>query len=156
MKRVAFAVAAAVAACSPQPAPSAPANDTSNDTSQTALQQVPLAVVSDSGTHAFTVEVARTLEEQEMGLMFRKALAPDHGMIFPYNPPRPVAFWMHNTLIPLDIIYVRADGTISSINNAKPLDDKPIPSGEPIALVLEIAGGRAAELGIEAGDKVEW
>ena len=115
-----------------------------------------LTIASASGTHRFTVDVAATPEQQEKGLMFVKHLAPDRGMIFPYDPPQPVAFWMHNTLIPLDIIYIRADGTIARIANAKPLDDTPLPSGEPIAAVLEIAGGRAAELGIGEGDKVNW
>ena len=88
--------------------------------------------------------------------MFRKELAPDRGMVFPYDPPQIVAFWMKNTLIPLDIIYIRSDGTIARIVNAKALDETPLPAGEPIALVLEIRGGRAAELGIREGDKVDW
>ena len=117
---------------------------------------VPLTIHSRSGVHRFTVEVARTLEQQERGLMFVRSLAPNRGMIFPYDPPQEVAFWMRNTLIPLDIIYVRADGRIARIANAKPLDETPLPSGEPASLVLEIRGGLAAELGIKAGDKVEW
>ena len=88
--------------------------------------------------------------------MFRKTLAPDRGMIFPYDPPQEVAFWMRNTLIPLDIVYIRADGSIARITSAKALDETPLPSGEPIALVLEIAGGRAAELKVKDGDKVSW
>ena len=88
--------------------------------------------------------------------MFVKHLAGGRGMIFPYDPPQNVAFWMKNTLIPLDIIFIRADGTIARITNAKALDETPLPSGEPITAVLEIAGGRAAELGIATGDRVEW
>ena len=88
--------------------------------------------------------------------MFVRHLAPNRGMIFPYDPPRPVAFWMHNTLIPLDMVFIRADGTIARIATARPLDDTPVPSGEPIAAVLEIAAGRAAQLGIVPGDKVRW
>ena len=89
--------------------------------------------------------------------MYRESLAPDRGMIFPHDQPRPASFWMKNTLIPLDIIFVRADGTIARIAaNATPLSLTPIPSFEPVSAVLEIAGGRAAELGIEAGDRVEW
>ena len=88
--------------------------------------------------------------------MFRKSLAPDRGMIFPYSPPQEVGFWMKNTLIPLDIVYIRADGRIARITNAQPMDITPLPSGEPVVLVLEIAGGRAAQLGIKEGDKVDW
>jgi uncharacterized membrane protein (UPF0127 family) len=120
------------------------------------LRQVPLTVRSSTGAHLFTVQVAATPEEQEHGLMFYRSLGADQGMIFPYDPPQNVAFWMKNTLIPLDIIYVRADGTIARIVNAKALDETPVPAGEPIALVLEIRGGRAAELGIREGDRVEW
>ena len=88
--------------------------------------------------------------------MFVKSLPPDRGMIFPYDPPQEIAFWMKNTLIPLDIIYIRANGTIARIVNAQPMDITPLPSGEPVALVLEIGGGRAAQLGIKEGDIVSW
>jgi hypothetical protein len=117
---------------------------------------VPLTIRSSSGAHHFTVEVASTPEQQERGLMFRKSLAGDRGMIFPYDPPQDVSFWMENTLIPLDIIFIRSDGTIVRITKAKALDETPLPAGEPIAAVLEIRGGRAAELGIREGDVVSW
>ena len=89
-------------------------------------------------------------------MMFRRSLAGDRGMIFPYEPPQEVAFWMKNTLIPLDMVFIRADGRIGRIATAKPLDETPVPSGDATAAVLEIRGGRAAELGIKAGDKVDW
>ena len=127
-----------------------------DDGSQTGLVQVPLTIHSARGVHRFTVEVAATPGQQQQGLMFRRSLGPDHGMIFPYDPPQPVAFWMRNTLIPLDMIFIRADGRIARIATAKPLDETPVPGGEPVAAVLEIAGGRAAELGIAAGDRVDW
>jgi uncharacterized membrane protein (UPF0127 family) len=117
---------------------------------------VPLTIRTANGIHRFTVEVARSPQEQAQGLMFRRSLAPDRGMIFPYDPPQPVAFWMRNTLIPLDMIFIRADGRIARIATAKPLDEAQVPAGEPVAAVLEIAGGRAAELGISEGDSVEW
>ncbi len=92
-----------------------------------------------------------------MGLMYRTKLAPDRGMIFPFDPPRDASFWMRNTLIPLDMIFVRADGSIANIAaNTVPYSEEPVPSDGPVAAVLEIAGGRSAELGIKAGDKVEW
>jgi hypothetical protein len=117
---------------------------------------VPLTIRSKNGVHHFTVEVAATPEQQERGLMFRRTLAGDRGMIFPYSPPQEVAFWMKNTLIPLDIIFIRSNGTIARITNAEAMDLTPLPSGEPVIGVLEIRGGRAAELGIKEGDKVEW
>ena len=123
---------------------------------QTGLVQVPLTIHSANGDHRFMVEVAATPEQQERGLMFVKSLAGNRGMIFPYDPPQQVAFWMKNTLIRLDIIFIRADGRIARIADAKPLDETPLPSGEPAAAVLEIRGGRAAELGIRPGDRVQW
>ena len=143
----------ALAAC--QPASNAVA---AIERSPAGLDQVPLTVTTTSGkTHRFTVEVARTKEEQAQGLMNRESLAPDRGMIFPYDPPVPASFWMKNTLIPLDIIFIRPDGTVARIEaNTAPLSLDPVMAGEPVALVLELAGGRAAELGITAGAKVEW
>jgi uncharacterized protein len=120
------------------------------------LTEVPLTIRSASGAHRFTVEVAATPQQQERGLMFRRSLAPNRGMIFPYSPPQPVGFWMRNTLIPLDMIFIRADGRIARVATAKPLDETVVPAGEPVVAVLEIAGGRAAELGIAAGDRVDW
>ena len=126
------------------------------DGAQTGLAQMPLTIRSASGDHRFTVEVAATLDQQERGLMFRRELGPDHGMIFPYAPPQSVSFWMKNTLIPLDMIFIRADGTIARIATAVPLSLDPVASGEPVAAVLEIRGGRAAELGVRKGDHVDW
>jgi uncharacterized protein len=121
------------------------------------LEQVPLTIQSASGTHRFTVEVAETPEQQAQGLMNRQSLAPDRGMIFPRNPPGDASFWMKNTLIPLDLIFIRADGTIARIaENTVPLSLDPVPSLEPVVAVLEIPGGRSAELGVKAGDKVSW
>jgi uncharacterized protein len=118
---------------------------------------VPLTVHSSSGKHRFRVEVARTADEQAKGLMFRESMAPDAGMIFPMVPPRDASFWMKNTLIPLDMIFIRADGTIARIEpNTVPHSLEPVASGEPVAAVFEIAGGRAAELGIAEGDRVVW
>ena len=91
------------------------------------------------------------------GLMNRQSLAPDRGMIFPYDPPRPASFWMKDTLIPLDIIFIAPGGRIHRIEaNTVPLSLEPVVSTEPVEAVLEVAGGRSAELGIAAGDQVEW
>ena len=141
----------AIAACQP-------AAPVALSRSPAGLEQVPLTVTSARGeVHRFTVEIARTLPEQEVGLMNRPSLAPDRGMIFPYNPPEAVAFWMKNTLIPLDMVFVRTDGTIARIAaNTVPLSLEQVPAGEPVGAVLEIAGGRAAELGLAPGDRVRW
>jgi uncharacterized protein len=120
------------------------------------LPKVPLTIRAANGVHPFTVQVAATEDQQERGLMFYRSLAPDEGMIFPYDPPQSVAFWMKNTLISLDMVFIRADGTIARIAHAQPMNLDPVPAGEPVAAVLEIRGGRAAELGIREGDKVEW
>lgn len=116
-----------------------------------------LTIHSASGNHRFIVEVAGSPEEQEIGLMYRQALAPDRGMIFPYDPPQKVSFWMKNTFIPLDMIFIRADGRIANIaESTTPLSLDPVPGEGPIAAVLEIAGGRSAELGLKPGDLVDW
>ena len=134
-----------------------PSQGVALERSAAGLDQVPLTIESRGKRHAFIVEIARTPQEQALGLMNRQTLGPDRGMIFPYEPAQPVAFWMKNTLIPLDMIFIRPDGTIGSIAaNTVPLSLEPVPSGEPVEAVLEIAGGRSAELGLSAGDKVSW
>ena len=89
--------------------------------------------------------------------MERRTLAADAGMLFPFDPPRPASFWMRNTLIPLDMLFIRPDGAIARIAaNAVPLSETPIAVAEPLTAVLELRGGRAAELGISEGDRVSW
>lgn len=128
-----------------------------------ALAKTELTVTTADGTaHRFTVEVAATEQQQQQGLMYRPPLAPDAGMLFaPYppdgGPPRAANFWMRNTPSPLDILFIRPDRTIATIaENTVPFSEAPVPSGEPVSAVLELGGGRAAELGIAAGDKVTW
>ncbi|WP_310469212.1 DUF192 domain-containing protein [Sphingomonas sp.] len=154
MKRAAAIVLAALlAGCSADG--SAPG--VAQERSAAGLEQVPLTIRSGGREHRFTVEVARSRQEQATGLMNRQSLAPDRGMIFLYAPPEQATFWMKNTLIPLDLLFIRADGSIARIEpNAVPLSLDPLASIEPVAAVLEIAGGRAAELGIVPGDKVDW
>jgi uncharacterized membrane protein (UPF0127 family) len=127
------------------------------DRSPAGLEQAALTIASSNGLHRFTVEVARSPEEQARGLMFRKDVPGDRGMIFPYDPPVQVSFWMKNTLIPLDMVFIGPDGKIGRIAaNTVPMSLDPVPSIDPVSAVLEIAGGRAAELGIKEGDKVSW
>jgi len=121
------------------------------------LEQVSLKVESGGKAHRFIVEVARKPQEQQTGLMNRATLAPDRGMIFPFETPRVASFWMKDTFIPLDIIFIRADGGITNIEaNTVPLSLEPVLSYEEVTAVLEIPGGRSAELGIKPGDKVKW
>lgn len=155
MIRVAALVLAALpaAACSAQ----SEAPVAAFDRSPAGLEQISLTVWTDAGDRNFIVEVAETPQQQATGLMHRQSLGADRGMLFPYATPQPASFWMKNTLIPLDIIFIRPDGTIARIAaNTVPMSLEPIPSLEPVSAVLEIRGGRAAELGIEPGDKVAW
>ncbi len=116
----------------------------------------PLSLVTDRGRYDFRVEIADTDQRRETGLMCRAVLAPDRGMLFDFRKPTDnVAFWMKNTLIPLDIVFIRPDGRVLSIaRNARPFDLTPLPAGGPVRGVLEIAGGRAAQLDLMPGDKV--
>jgi uncharacterized membrane protein (UPF0127 family) len=115
-----------------------------------------LVIHSANGDHAFTVEVVDTPEGRQRGLMYRTSLDPDAGMLFDFFDSGEVSFWMRNTFIPLDMLFIRADGTIANIHvNAVPHDVTGIPSDGPVRFVLEIPGGRSVELGIKAGDTVE-
>ncbi|MEO7027701.1 MAG: DUF192 domain-containing protein [Caulobacteraceae bacterium] len=116
----------------------------------------PLDITTARGRFLFHVEIADTDAGREKGLMFRKSLAPDRGMLFDFKTPRPVAFWMKNTLIPLDMLFIDTQGRVLSIaRDAKPMSETPIPSGGEVLGVLEVAGGRAAEIGAEPGDRVD-
>lgn len=122
----------------------------------------PLAACSDegklvlhtaSGDHAFHVEVVDTPEGRAKGLMFVQELAKDAGMLFDFKEERPVSFWMQNTYIPLDMVFVGSDGVVKTVHaNARPMDTTSIPSGAPVQYVLEIPGGVAASIGLKAGD----
>ena len=127
-----------------------------------AVKTMQVTIKSANGSHAFTVESAKTLDEQARGLMYRTDLKPDGGMLFwPYpaagGGPVAANFWMKNTPSSLDIIYIRTDGTIARIaENTVPFSEAAVPSGEPVGAVLELMGGRSAELGIAEGDLVTW
>jgi uncharacterized protein len=121
-----------------------------------------VTIQSSNGQHRFTVQRAVTSADQEKGLMYRTDIADDGGMLFwPYPPdgaaPRAASFWMKNTPSPLDIIFIRPDGTIARIaENTVPFSEDHVDSGEPVGAVLEIKGGRASALGIAEGDAVSW
>jgi uncharacterized protein len=127
------------------------------DVSEAGLSQVTLCIRSGTKTHRYVVEIAETGQQQSKGMMFRTELADDRGMLFPFNEPRMASFWMKNTVIPLDIIFIRADGVIENIaENAIPYSTDQVQSTAPVVAVLELRGGLTGELGIAAGDKVVW
>lgn len=118
---------------------------------------LPVTIHTGNQEHHFRLEQALTPESQEKGLMFRTSLPPDGGMIFRYDPPKPVYMWMRNTLIPLDMIFVRPDGTIAHIEKmAAPHSEIPRGTYQNIASVLELTGGTAEAQGIAPGDRVTY
>jgi hypothetical protein len=114
-----------------------------------------LELVTASGVRTIDIEVAATPEQQALGLMYRTSLADTKGMLFPYSEPRELTMWMRNTYIPLDMVFIRADGTVHRIEvRAEPLSERVISSGGPVTGVLELAGGAAERLGLKPGDTV--
>jgi len=147
-----------LAACSTAASDEAPAQDQQAATHPVSgLEIIDVTVDTGEAKHLFKTEVAATAEEQQRGLMFRTELGPDEGMIFPTEEPRARSFWMKNTPLPLDLIFIGPDRRIANIAAmAEPYSLDPIPSEGAVIAVFEIAGGRAAELGIEPGDAVAW
>lgn len=117
--------------------------------------QQTLEIASNTGVHVFSVEVADNDAERAKGLMYRKELAEGRGMLFDFHRDQEVSFWMQNTYIPLDMIFIRGDGRILRIEeNTEPLSTRLIPSRGPVRAVLEVTGGTARKLGIAPGDRV--
>jgi uncharacterized protein len=117
----------------------------------------PVVVHAGGSAYKFEVEIVSTPETRAQGLMYRKSLAANAGMLFIYPDEKPVSFWMKNTLIPLDMLFLTSDGQIAHIaHNAVPMDETPIDSGAAVKAVLEVKGGTAAALGIKKGDRVEY
>jgi uncharacterized protein len=116
-----------------------------------------LTIVSQAGQRqAFQVEVARNDADRAQGLMFRRSMPADRGMLFDFGRVEPVSMWMQNTYISLDMLFIRPDGSIARVAaNTEPLSTRTIGSGEPVLAVLELNAGTAARLGIKAGDRVE-
>jgi uncharacterized membrane protein (UPF0127 family) len=117
----------------------------------------PLTILTASGQrHALQVEVARNDADRAQGLMYRRSMAPDRGMLFDFNRVEPVSMWMQNTYISLDMFFIRPDGTIARIaENTEPLSTRTISSGEPVLGVLELVAGSAKRLGIQQGDRIQ-
>jgi uncharacterized protein len=115
----------------------------------------PLEIATRNGVHVFAVEMAVTPEQQAKGLMFRRELPEGQGMLFDFQKEQPASFWMKNTYISLDMIFIRADGRIVRIaENTVPLSEALVSSGGPVRAVLEVIAGTAKKLGIAAGDRV--
>jgi uncharacterized membrane protein (UPF0127 family) len=114
-----------------------------------------ITIDSAGGRAPFQVEIAATEQSQQTGLMYRKEMPPNAGMLFDMHKPQFVSFWMKNTYLSLDLLFVRADGTISSIEpNAIPMSTDSIRSAEPVLAIIELNGGRAHQLGIKPGARV--
>ncbi len=147
-----------LAACSPQPATEAtPAASVAAVHPVSGLPVIPLTVATPKGKHTFRVEVAQSDAEQAKGLMFRTQLGPDEGMIFPREPIDIPSFWMKNTPLPLDIIFIGTDRRVLNVAaNTTPYALTPVGAVGMASAVLEIPGGRAAELGIAPGAQVSW
>ena len=114
-----------------------------------------LQIVTASGKHDFHVEIARDDASRAQGLMNRRFMPPDRGMLFEFEREEPVSFWMKNTYIPLDMIFISRAGVVTNIvEKAEPLSERAIPSGAPCLAVLELNGGVAASIGLKVGDTV--
>jgi len=124
---------------------------------QTGLKIIPLTIETGGKSHIYKVEVAATPAQQAHGMMFRTAMPPGTGMLFPMQPPRPASFWMRNTLISLDLIFIGANGKVRNIiAGAVPRSDAPLTSVGPVAAVLELQAGEAERIGLKPGDAVRW
>jgi len=114
-----------------------------------------LKIVTASGEHAFAIEVMRTDAERQRGLMFRRFLAPDRGMLFDFKVEQPVMMWMKNTYLPLDMVFISRSGQVVNVaENTEPLSERIIASGAPTYAVLELNAGIARSIGLKPGDKV--
>ena len=120
-----------------------------------AAGQQTIEIASKTGVHSFAVEVVDNDADRAKGLMYRKELPEGRGMLFDFQRDQEVSFWMQNTYIPLDMIFIRGDGRILRIEeNTEPLSTRMIPSRGPVRAVLEVIGGTSRKLGIAAGDRV--
>ncbi len=121
-----------------------------------AIKRETLKLHTARGVHVINTEITETSEEKAMGLMFRTSLADDAGMLFFYDTPQEVTMWMRNTYIPLDMVFIRADGIVHRIEAwTQPFSESIISSGASVVACLELAGGAAERLGLKPGDRVE-
>jgi uncharacterized membrane protein (UPF0127 family) len=115
------------------------------------VDPAPLVAATSAGERSFTIEVADDVGERSAGLMFREAMADDHGMLFVFERTQPVSFWMKNTPMPLDLIFVAEDGTVRAVRRGEPMSEAVVSAGEPVRFVLELKAGTAAKMGIARG-----
>jgi uncharacterized protein len=148
MRRRTLALAAFTAAARPLAAQTGP---------QPKLPEEALVIVTRAGArHAFRVEMALTWEQQSVGLMFRERVGPDEGMLFDWGAPRESSMWMRNTIAPLDMLFIAADGRIHRIaERTVPYSLAPVDSRGPVRATLELAAGTAERLGLRVGDRVQ-
>jgi uncharacterized membrane protein (UPF0127 family) len=112
-------------------------------------------LVTDTGRHRYDLEVAASAEQQACGMMYRRSMKPATGMAFPFSPPRATSFWMENTYLPLDLIFVGPDRRVVHIASGQPLSRDFIDSGGIAAEVIELSAGEAKRIGLKPGDRVE-
>lgn len=118
------------------------------------MRREKLTLVTRSGIHEFEVEVTATAEDKAKGLMFRRSLAPNAGMLFPYEPPQEATMWMKNTYISLDMIFIRSDGVVHRIERGtEPFSERTISSNGQVSAVLELNAGTADRIGLSPGDR---
>lgn len=168
LKLVALAVLLAVAACTPPPKPGAASAEPPPPIATRPAVRIPadappepvpgpretMTIATAGGIRTFQVEIADTEAERAQGLMYRRSMGPDDGMLFDFQSEKQNYFWMKNTYIPLDMLFISQDGTIAAIaSDTTPLSEDPVGPGVPTLAVLELNAGRAAELGIRPGDK---
>jgi uncharacterized membrane protein (UPF0127 family) len=125
------------------------------DCPNTGLDKRKTVLVTDKGRYRYDLEVAASPGQQACGMMYRKSVPPRTGMVFPFAPPRVTSFWMENTLVPLDLIFVGPDRRVISIATGQPLSTDFIHSGGLTAEVIELQGGEAGRIGLKPGDRVE-
>jgi uncharacterized membrane protein (UPF0127 family) len=114
----------------------------------------PLVVDGANGQHSFSIEIANTPDEQEQGLMFRKNMPDDHGMLFVFDHSAPLAFWMKNTPMPLDLVFINGKGRVKAVRHGTPFSTDIISPNEPVRFVLELKAGMAEKAGITDGTVV--
>jgi uncharacterized protein len=127
------------------------------ETGAFAMSTGALVFKTATGDHSFTIEVATTNQEKAQGLMFRRSLPENNGMLFVYDPPQPIMMWMKNTLIPLDMVFIAPDGTVHRIETStEPFSTTIISSEGPVLGVVELNAGAADRIGLKPGDQVVY